>query len=738
MPKSYRLRQKSDIPAIPPRSSRHRDFLLDNFDKLTMKKAGDIMRKLLSQAEIEALFPAEFSDDVSLNGSCETNQGTTASCGQIGTGDLSARTSMPTCASHGEKSILLDRDQGISADFASFDAPPVPIRALQLSAMLHGSLTLDEILRGCCLALKGWFSPVRLGFVKICGASSTAVVYSMDGDGTSPPVGPIVVSLESAALRECILKRREQIVRRAQLSKLDTAEKHWLHDLDCTAVTIIYWPVVTGNKLKGVLGVALPDTERLNRFRASLLSSLAGHLAIATERAERYQVESQRSRQCEFMSQIARQAGRSEDINEFVRETCRMLSESSYYDVAQMWIMMSDRLRLTGCAGSLSAEESAGQQIPAAVEECYQRGEIVWNQQEYSACGTEARKGNLCRLAVPIGGKGYALGVLYVGGNSPETFAPENLCAIEGIASLIDSSLRNLRTLESAKKSNDYLQAILKSAKHQAILSTDIHGYVLGGSVGSQRVFQLSNQDILGRDVLTLFTDPHVRRGLAFCIRYQSASYLERYEVPQERDNTTAYLDITFNAVNDTDGRHIGYLCVVQDVSERVYLRQRLEALAITDDVTGLYNRRGFIRAVEAEVERSRRNGYSFALCFLDLDGLKRFNDTYGHIRGGRVIQETAVVLQRLLRPSVDVCCRYGGDEYVVLMPQMSKLEARSQMERIRVELGEHFAGQITASFGIAESSDADSGADALLAKADEAMYQAKARGKNCVVVYQD
>jgi two-component system, cell cycle response regulator len=164
-------------------------------------------------------------------------------------------------------------------------------------------------------------------------------------------------------------------------------------------------------------------------------------------------------------------------------------------------------------------------------------------------------------------------------------------------------------------------------------------------------------------------------------------------------------------------------------------LLQKLKELSITDDVTGLYNQRGFFRALRKEIRRCQKSHTNLSLCFLDLDNLKQFNDTYGHLSGSQALRETAGLLQQLTRPGADVCCRYGGDEFAIIMPQISKTEANSVIEKIRVLLSEHFQAKMTGSFGIADISNKATEATDLLAKADKAMYRAKYQGKNCVVL---
>jgi len=160
--------------------------------------------------------------------------------------------------------------------------------------------------------------------------------------------------------------------------------------------------------------------------------------------------------------------------------------------------------------------------------------------------------------------------------------------------------------------------------------------------------------------------------------------------------------------------------------------------LATTDALTALLNRRAFIEAVERERARSDRHAYPLSLLLLDVDHFKRVNDEYGHIAGDIVLQGVARVLESVARRS-DFVARWGGEEFVVALPQTGEAGARVAGERVRRALAatthkfpDGGTLQVTASIGVA-SSEAPWSVDALVAAADEAMYAAKARGRNRV-----
>lgn len=173
-------------------------------------------------------------------------------------------------------------------------------------------------------------------------------------------------------------------------------------------------------------------------------------------------------------------------------------------------------------------------------------------------------------------------------------------------------------------------------------------------------------------------------------------------------------------------------------------LRNRLDQsleLAITDPLTGLYNRRFVMAQLGPLVQRAQCGGDPVAVMVIDIDHFKRCNDTFGHDAGDNVLQEFAVRLGSNVRPS-DFACRMGGEEFVVIMTRTTGDVACMAAERVRRSIcaapfnapGLPHALDITASIGVAASNSPDDSADALLKRADEALYEAKRSGRNRVI----
>lgn len=166
---------------------------------------------------------------------------------------------------------------------------------------------------------------------------------------------------------------------------------------------------------------------------------------------------------------------------------------------------------------------------------------------------------------------------------------------------------------------------------------------------------------------------------------------------------------------------------------------QRLQELTVVDDHTGLYNSRHLDRQLEVELVRARRFSHPLSIVFFDLDHFKGVNDAHGHQIGSALLREVGQLLMHQLR-TVDVPVRYGGDEFVVLLPETDRTSAEACAQRLRQVLSSSrflasvgLSVTLTASFGVASfPADADC-AESLMRGADLAMYQAKAGGRNRV-----
>jgi diguanylate cyclase (GGDEF)-like protein len=166
--------------------------------------------------------------------------------------------------------------------------------------------------------------------------------------------------------------------------------------------------------------------------------------------------------------------------------------------------------------------------------------------------------------------------------------------------------------------------------------------------------------------------------------------------------------------------------------------RLRAERLAQLDPLTGLNNRRAFYDKTSALWAQAIRHGHATSVMLLDIDRFKQINDVYGHAHGDEVLKVLAGALRHSIRQG-DALARWGGEEFIVLLPETSQQEAVALAERLRAEIAAmripHEAGAtaVTASFGIAQKEERHITLDALIAAADECLYLSKQQGRNRV-----
>jgi diguanylate cyclase (GGDEF)-like protein len=202
-------------------------------------------------------------------------------------------------------------------------------------------------------------------------------------------------------------------------------------------------------------------------------------------------------------------------------------------------------------------------------------------------------------------------------------------------------------------------------------------------------------------------------------------------------------LSRNLNIDKDLVDAYLSYMVVVVVFYFYAWMSERYrnvwENLARMDSLTGVLSRTAFEEVMARELERARRYGGRLSLILFDLDNFKDINDTYGHLFGDKVLRKVADAVKMNLR-STDVIARWGGEEFIVLLPGADCREACAVAEKLRKSLQTLGLGskvRITASFGVAELRDGDDGVRLIL-KADKALYSAKRKGKNRVEVYPE
>jgi len=209
-------------------------------------------------------------------------------------------------------------------------------------------------------------------------------------------------------------------------------------------------------------------------------------------------------------------------------------------------------------------------------------------------------------------------------------------------------------------------------------------------------------------------------------------------------DRKRAILALGGGEVEDVAGQVEQFRKKALPLAENVRRFEKAEELSYTDSLTGIYNLRYFKKRIREEFYRARRYEHSLALMILDIDGLKTFNDKYGHVVGDTLINSFVKVLMASIR-SNDIVCRYGGDEFCLIMPETDRDNARLFMERIRngiagrnIKIKEYRENlKLTVSIGGAVYPVDSDSIDGLIHSADMALLKAKREGRNCSKLYR-
>ncbi|WP_252228318.1 diguanylate cyclase [Caldicoprobacter algeriensis] len=194
------------------------------------------------------------------------------------------------------------------------------------------------------------------------------------------------------------------------------------------------------------------------------------------------------------------------------------------------------------------------------------------------------------------------------------------------------------------------------------------------------------------------------------------------------------WLRIHVKPLLNKEGMVKGAQIIMDDITEKKEMERQLYEMSITDPLTGAYNFRYFNKRLEDEILRARRYGERFALIMFDVDYFKSFNDTFGHQTGDLVLKAAVDMVKGRIRKT-DVLARWGGEEFIILLPNTKLEDAVKLAEELRQRLMQLKIGEVdsvTASFGVVEYQEGDT-LDSIVKRVDDMMYKAKNEGRNCV-----
>jgi len=321
----------------------------------------------------------------------------------------------------------------------------------------------------------------------------------------------------------------------------------------------------------------------------------------------------------------------------------------------------------------------------------------------------------------------------------------------DGLAITCSDISEPKKTQERYEHLVEFTDSVFQNAPF-SIVATDTRGLITAMNVAAEKLTGYSREELVGKAPLTLLHDERELAAKALDGDPESASVREGFDVLTagvaagemeerewtliRRDGTRTPINLAVRAVTSDNGETTGFVSIAFDITERRQMLDYVTHLATHDQLTGLLGRALLRdRTVEA-VERARRYGTKVAVFMIDLDHFKRINDSLGHAAGDQLLIEAASRLRRSVR-STDVVARVGGDEFVVVMPDITSVADVEQCAANlviklspEISIDEHLVN-VTASVGVCIYPDFAADAKHLLKRADSAMYAAKENGRN-------
>jgi len=276
-----------------------------------------------------------------------------------------------------------------------------------------------------------------------------------------------------------------------------------------------------------------------------------------------------------------------------------------------------------------------------------------------------------------------------------------------------------------------YLEAVLGAAP-DAIVTLDAHHRIVEWNTGAERLFRYSREEAIGRELDHLVTKPDMfKEAIEFTQVVMSGLEVRPTEIVRYRKDGSPVDVLMAGSPILVRDESIGAVAVYTDITARKRMEETLRALALVDDLTSLYNRRGFLTLGQQQLKAANRAKRKMMLIFADFDGLKQINDAFGHPEGDRALIETADVLRETFRES-DILARISGDEFVVLAIETDGLPAETLRARLKENLEARSARgdlryKLSLSVGLARyDPEHPCSIDDLLTQADRAMYEQK------------
>lgn len=552
--------------------------------------------------------------------------------------------------------------------------------------------------------------------------------------------------------------------------------------------SVVAAPVRVGDRIIGVISVHDKQGGSFDEGDAALLLAIADRAAIAIQNVQLYEQTHQRVRELEALYRLAESIGRSQDLQPSFTLAVSSVAELLGAQVCRLWTVDPRGARLVCMASSDASSRAVGKAV--AVSDLSEPERLLGHafiaaDPDLLPCAQALEGAAAVRsvMAAPIRVRGECVGLLDVAHADARAFGQEELRLTSLFAEQLGLAIHRQNLHEQMERRTGEISALFEAVETMSATNSieEILDFV------AHRVRLLFPCDasavrLVGEDGEELrlvaceevADDAEIKQALTGLPCSAESCWAIRKDKPfvvgdSEVDFHCQHVDpglpfrsclcAPLTAGGKTLGviqmmareprvftpDHVQLFMALADQSaiavQRGKLHEEVQRLAVRDGLTGLFNYSYFHEHLRRDLTRARRNDTAVTLIVMDIDHFKQFNDTYGHPRGDMLLKRLAQVILDSIR-AVDLPARVGGEEFAVLLPETDKAGALLVAEKLRAAIAAtEFSGggttpivHQTMSFGVATFPDDAAEQDELMERADQALYQAKARGRNTVV----
>ncbi|HKS26665.1 MAG TPA: PAS domain S-box protein [Pyrinomonadaceae bacterium] len=300
-----------------------------------------------------------------------------------------------------------------------------------------------------------------------------------------------------------------------------------------------------------------------------------------------------------------------------------------------------------------------------------------------------------------------------------------------GVQGIARDITRRKQAEEALRESEERYRELFENA-NDLVYTHDLKGNFTSLNLAGQRITGYTQEEALGLNIAQVVLPKYLKTAREMMEMKTTDDMSTRYELEIfAKDGGRIPLEVSTRVIMK-GGEPVGVQGIARDITERRRTEETLRSLSLLDDLTGLYNRRGFLALAEQQVRLTQRTGHGFTLVFADLDGLKKINDRLGHQAGDEALRAVAEILKKSFRDS-DIIARLGGDEFTILaLEDYEAPEPRAVTSRLWENLEEYKRQasrpfDLSLSVGVVHFDPEESGSlEELIAQADKAMYRDK------------